>query len=92
MKITQKQIESLVEQIIKSWKESHIITFKESELKVRDTAVQHIMKDYQKELELDKEVAAMLDQLERSNSGQFERHKMLPILKKKLAKEKKVVI
>ena len=46
-----------------------------------------------RELEkIEKEVNKMLDQLERSHSGEFQRYKMYPILKQKLAKERKIIL
>ena len=48
--------------------------------------------EIQKESDLDREVNQMLDQLERTNAGEFQRFKMYPILKQKLAKEKKVIL
>ena len=41
---------------------------------------------------LDRACRALLDDLERSNSGQFQRFKMYPLLKQKLAKERKVIL
>ena len=48
--------------------------------------------EIQIEMNLDREVNQMLDQLERTNGGEFQRFKMYPILKQKLAKEKKVIL
>jgi hypothetical protein len=86
------QIQKIVEKVIFNWKQQSVITFKEDEKKVIESAIQAVLDDYQKELDLDKEVHAMLDKLERSNSGEFQRFKMYPLLKQKLAKEKKVVL
>ena len=86
------QIQKIVEKVIFNWKQQSVITFKDDEKKVVERAVQALLDDYQKELDLDKEVHAMLDKLERSNSGEFQRFKMYPLLKQKLAKEKKVVL
>lgn len=92
MKLNQKQIEALVRKVFDLWKANNIVVFKEDEQKVFAQAVQHIVKDLQKEVELEKDVNKMLDQLERSNPGEFQRYKMYPILKQKMAKEKKVVL
>ena len=46
----------------------------------------------QKEADLERDVHAMLDKLEASHGGQFEEHKMYPMLKQKMAKERKVIL
>lgn len=92
MKCTPKQINHLVDLVFKSWKKSNIVTFKEDEKKVHDRAVALIKEEFFKEAELEKEVNKKLDELERSNPGEFQRHKMFPMLKAKLAKERKIVL
>jgi hypothetical protein len=81
MKLTSNQLQAIVEKVFKHWKQKNIVTFKEDEKKV-----------LQREAELDKEVNKKLDELERSNPGEFQRHKMFQLMKAKLAKERKVVL
>jgi len=92
MKLTPLQMQKLVEKVFEQWKKNNVIIFKEDEKKVFARAVEAIKMDYQKEAELEVEVNKMLDQLERTNSGEFQRYKMYPILKQKLAKERKIVL
>lgn len=92
MKISNQHLEVIVNKVLKSWKDQNVIQFKVDEKKVYARLVEALRTDYQKELDLDKEVNKMLDDLERSNSGQFQRFKMYPMLKQKLAKEKKVIL
>ena len=92
MKITSHQIHRLVEGVFRRWKEKDIVTFKEGEETAFKAAVQNILKDYGKEQALEKEVEAMMEKLEKSHPDQFERHKMYPLLKKKLAKEKSIIL
>ncbi|PIS12130.1 MAG: hypothetical protein COT73_00245 [Bdellovibrio sp. CG10_big_fil_rev_8_21_14_0_10_47_8] len=92
MKLTPLQMQKLVEKVFEHWKKNNVIVFKEDEKKVFARALQAIKDEYQKETDLDIEVNKMLDQLERSNPGEFQRYKMYPILKQKLAKERKVVL
>ncbi len=92
MKLSQPQIQRLVEKVIAHWKSANLVIFKEDEAKVVAKAVEHVKKELQKEVDLDREVNRMLDELERSNAGEFSRYKMFPILKQKLAKEKKVIL
>ncbi|MBK9323219.1 MAG: DUF507 family protein [Bdellovibrionaceae bacterium] len=92
MKLSSQQIQVLAEKILNHWKKQNIVIFKEDEKKVLARAVEIIRADYAREEALEKEVNAMLDQLEKSNAGEFQRYKMFPILKQKLAKEKKVIL
>lgn len=92
MKLTPLQMQKLVEKVFEHWKKNNVITFKEDEKKVMARALESIKAEYDKESALDLEVNKMLDQLERSNPGEFQRYKMYPILKQKLAKERKVVL
>jgi hypothetical protein len=92
MKLSSPQIQVLAEKILHHWKKQNIAVFKEDEKKVLARAVEIIQQEYDRESALDREVHAMLDKLEESNAGEFERYKMFPILKKKLAKDKKVIL
>ncbi len=92
MKLTPNQIQQLAEKILDHWKKQNLIEFKVDEKKVLARAIAIIQEDYDREMQLDRDVNAMLDQLERTNSGEFERYKMYPILKKKLAKERKLIL
>lgn len=92
MKLTPGQMQALAEKVLGHWKKQNLVTFKVDEKVVLDRVLQEIRSEIQKEIDLEKEVNKMLDQLERSHSGEFQRYKMYPILKQKLAKEKKVVL
>lgn len=85
-------MQKLVEKVFESWKKNNVIQFKADEKKVVARALEAVKADYQRETELDIEVNKMLDQLERTNGGEFQRFKMYPILKQKLAKERKIVL
>ncbi|MGE0631198.1 MAG: DUF507 family protein [Pseudobdellovibrionaceae bacterium] len=92
MKLTPAQMKALVEKVFNEWKKADEVIFKDDEKKVFDRAVEHIKSDYKKIEDLEKEVNGMLDELERSNTGEFQRYKMFPLLKTKLAKERKIVL
>jgi len=92
MKLTQLQIEVIANKVLDQWKKQNLITFKVDEKKVLARMIEELKKDLQKEQDLEREVNRMLDDLERSNPGEFQRYKMYPILKKKIAKEKKVIL
>lgn len=92
MKLSPLQMQKLVEKIFDHWKKQNIITFKEDEKKAYARALEVVKKNYQQEAELENEVMKMIDQLEKSNSGEFQRYKMFPLLKQKLAKERKMIL
>lgn len=92
MKLTTNQLQAIVERVFKLWKQKNIATFKEDEKKVLNRGIELLKEELQKETDLDKEVMKKLDELEKSNPGEFQRHKMFPLMKAKLAKERKVVL
>jgi len=92
MKLSAPQIQVLAEKILNQWKKQNLIVFKDDEKKVLARMVEIIKQDYAREAALEADVNAMLDQLEISNPGEFQRFKMFPILKQKLAKERKVIL
>jgi len=92
MKLTSNQLQGIVEHVFKSWKQKNIVTFKEDEKKVFSRALELLKEEVQKELDLDREVMKKLDELEKTNPGEFQRHKMFQLIKTKLAKERKVIL
>lgn len=92
MKLTTPQLQHLVHLIFENWKTNHVVTFKEDEGKVAQRALAALQAELQKEMDLEREVDRMLNELEKSHAGEFQRFKMYPILKSKLAKEKKVIL
>ncbi len=92
MKLTPLQMQKIVEKIFEGWKKHQLIQFKADEKVVFQRALDALKSEYKKENDLELEVNKMLDQLEKSNPGEFQRYKMYPILKQKLAKERKIVL
>jgi hypothetical protein len=92
MKLTRIQMDRMVRKVFDELKSQNLIEFKDPEDKVFKRAIELVQGEYKKEADLDREVHAMLDDLERKNPGEFERYKMFPMLKKRLAKEKKVIL
>ena len=92
MRMSDKQVKRLVHLVFKSLKDSETIEFKQKEDQVFNRAVAIIKEELQREVSLDREVNAMMDDLERQNPGSFERYKMFPLLKKRLAKDKGLVL
>lgn len=92
MKLTTSQIQRLSEKILKQWKSQNLITFKVDEKVVLQTIIDKITDNLREEVKLEQDVNALMDQMEREHEGQFQRHKMFPMLKQKLAKERKMVL
>jgi hypothetical protein len=92
MKITDRQIRRIAQSILKGLKEQKVIQFKEKEDAVLQRAEEYIRGDFQREMQLDAEVNKMMDELEGKNPGEFQRYLMFPMLKKRLAKEKKIIL
>lgn len=92
MKLTPGQMQALAHKVLNHWKKQNLVTFKVDEGVVLNRLMDVMKAEIQKEIDLDRDVNQMLDQLERTNSGEFQRFKMYPILKQKLAKEKKVIL
>jgi len=70
--------------------ESLEVHFEKEKFKSLVTAV--LKQNLEAEKELDQSVNDMMDTLEKQNPGGFERYKMFPLLKKKLAEQKGFVL
>lgn len=92
MKLTPLQLQALAKKVLKHWNEANLVRPKVDEQALLEKMVGLLRAEVQKEVDLDRDVHAMLDKLEASHGGQFERHKMYPMLKQKMAKEKKVIL
>lgn len=92
MKISEKQMRRMATAILEGLKDQKIIQFKEKEESVLERAYQIVRADYEREAQLDREVNKMMDDLERQNPGEFQRFKMFPMLKRRLAKEKGIIL
>ncbi len=92
MRLSSVEIEKMVRKVFDKLKENNLIEFKSPEDKTFKRAVELVKAQFDLELQLEKEVNQMMDELERQNPGGFERYKMFPMLKKKLAKQKGIVL
>lgn len=92
MKITPNQIESLVRRVFSELEKKKLVSFNKSKEAVFNKGKEIIFADFEKEAELEREVMRMLDDIEKNNTDQFERHKMFKMLKKKIADERGIVL
>lgn len=82
----------MAKSLLDAMKAQKVIEFKEREDLVLQKVIAVIKSDFEREAQLDQEVNRMMDDLERKNSGEFQRYKMFPLLKKRLAKEKGIIL
>jgi hypothetical protein len=92
MKLQTVQIERLVRNVFDRLKEKELVEFKKPEKEVFARAIELVTADLKKEDDLTKEVHKMMDELEAQNPGGFDRRKMFPLLKQRLAKQKGIVL
>jgi hypothetical protein len=92
MKLQPTQIERLVQNVFDRLKEKQLIQFKKTEKEVYARAVELVAGDFRREDDLVREVHKMMDDLEKQNPGGFDRRKMFPLLKQRLAKQKGIVL
>lgn len=90
--MTQNHIESLVRRVLLELEKSNIISFNKSKEAILNRGKEIILKDFDREAELEKEVIKMLDAIEKEQGDQFERHKMFKMLKKKVADERGIIL
>jgi hypothetical protein len=92
MKLSTLQMTKLAEKLLATWKAQEIVTFKVDEKKVLARLIDELKANQNAEIAIEQETEAMLRKLELSNPGEFSRHKMFPMLKQKIAKERKFVL
>ena len=92
MKLSTTQLQMIATKVFESWKKNNVIVFKEDEKVVFERMLNILKVELQKELDLDRDVNKKLDELERTNPCEFQRFKMYPLLKKQMAKERKLIL
>jgi hypothetical protein len=92
MKLNTSQIQRLSEKILANWKSLNLIEFKTDEKIVLQTIKDCITKNILAEDHLDKEIFGMIEALQNEHGDQYSKGKMFPILKQKLAKERKFIL
>lgn len=92
MKLLPKQMERIALEVLSALDSNPSIKITGESEKIK-TLIQSVLKqNIEDELKLDEEVQKMMDVLEQQNPGGFERYKMFPLLKKKLAEKKGFVL
>jgi hypothetical protein len=92
MKLTQNHIESLVRRVVLELEKKKLVTFNKSKEAILHRGKELINADFEKEAALEQEVIRMLDDIEKQQGDNFERHKMFLMLKRKVAEERGFVL
>jgi hypothetical protein len=92
MKLSNLQMTKLAEKLLATWKAQDLVQFKVDEKKVLARLIEELKSNQNEEVAIEQEAESMLRKLELSNPGEFSRHKMFPMLKQKIAKERKFVL
>lgn len=92
MKLTTSQIQRLSEKILAQWKSQNLITFKVEERIVLQSIKDVITADFKREEQLDQDVRAMAEKIASEHGDNMQVGKMIPMLKQKLAKERKIIL
>lgn len=92
MKLKKEQIERIARLVVSKLKEKKLIKMRVGENLVLSKVVDVIVADLHGEDKLESDAKDMLDQYAQQAGGDLDRHKMLQMIKKQLAKERKIVL
>ena len=92
MKPKEKALHLLAKTLCKTWSEQGALIFKVDEDKILSMILATLKADQEAEAELDSAVHQQLDELERTHGGEFDRYRMFPLLKKKMAEERGFIL
>jgi len=92
MKLTPVQITKIANEVSKSISNNPSITVSADVEKIKSSVENVLKQNMVDEKKLDDAVNAMMDTLEQQNPGGFQRYKMFPLLKKKLAEQRGFVL
>ena len=94
MRLKEEQVSRLAEKILADLGKFGLINLKQERGAVLNAMRSAINEDMKGEEALEKDAEKLLEQTLRSmgNSGEIDRHKMLRMIKERLAKERKIVL
>lgn len=93
MKYAEHEVERLIFRILATLKEKKLVQFNADESKVRERMIQIFLKNLAEEAKLDEDARAFLAQHEQEMAqSEASQHKMLQLVKKKLAKERGFIL
>lgn len=92
MKLTTAHIDSLVRKVLTELEKKKLVEFNKGKDQILQKGREIIMADFAKEAELDEEIERMMDNIEKEQTDQFQRHRMFKMLKKKVAEERGIIL
>jgi hypothetical protein len=92
MKLSPNQMSKIAVEVFKALDSVENVTVNVDKEKFKSVISNVLKKNMEEEKELDQAVNDMMDTLEKQNPNSFERYKMFPLLKKKLAEQKNFVL
>ena len=94
MRLKEDQISRLAEKVLGDLSVAGLITLKQDRVSALNAIKSAVMTDIKAEESLEKDAEQLLEQTLRAMGGsaEIDRHKMLRMIKEKLAKERKIVL
>ncbi len=94
MRLKKEQVDRLAEKILSDLDTAKLVSPKGERAKILDAVKTVIFNDIKAEADLEVDAERILDQTLRASGGgaDIDRHKMLKMIKDKLAKERKIVL
>ena len=92
MKWTAGHSDYLVRLLIDEWDKAHVLDKRASREDILNEIKAVVREELDKEVALEAEVNKIMDDLEQKSDTAFERYKMFPMLKQKLAKKKGIIL
>lgn len=91
MKLSNHQLEVMISLVFKYWKQNNLVTFKPDEKAAFQKALEVLKNEYETEKKIEDQAKSMVEDLEKQNPD-IEPHKMYLLIKKKLAKDKGLIL
>jgi hypothetical protein len=91
MKLSNHQLEVMINRVFQFWKQNNLVTFKPDEKAAFQKALEVLKNEYETEKIVEDQAKQMVEQLEKQNPD-IEPHKMYLLIKKKLAKDKGLIL
>ncbi len=92
MRLSEKQVDTIVRKIIETLKQKQLITFKEKELLVLKGMKEKFLENLRAEDKISKEASQLLEQTLKTSNVSIDERRMHHMIKKELAKKYNVII
>ena len=91
MRAPRLQLERMVRHVLKAMKDEKVLIAHATDEAIYNCALARLDKEIEKEKQAERDAMTMVDDLERKNPG-LDRRKMIQMVKRKLAEERKLVL